>query len=103
MRWAEPLLLSCAEKDHAFGVESRRTALDILEREQKRYHVQLFQGVGHGFAVKGDPKDPYQSESSDCFLDEMRPMVDAIYLGWCKEQSLRGMTDWFTLWLGESS
>lgn len=59
----DPLLLSCAEKDHAFVAEARTNALAVLERDQKQYHMQLFQGVGHGFAVKGDPKDPYQSES----------------------------------------
>lgn len=57
---AEPLLLSCAENDHAFDTGSRRKALDILQREKKRYHMQLFQGAAHGFAVRGDPADPYQ-------------------------------------------
>ncbi|GKT66793.1 dienelactone hydrolase [Colletotrichum tofieldiae] len=58
----EPLLLSCAENDQAFPAESRRKAVDVLQREGKVYHLQLFQGVGHGFAVKGDPSDPYQRE-----------------------------------------
>ncbi|KAJ4389050.1 hypothetical protein N0V93_006512 [Gnomoniopsis smithogilvyi] len=75
----QPLLLSCAENDHAFDAEARKKAFDLLQRENKRYHVQLFYGVSHGFAVKGDPEDPYQR--------------------WCKEQSLRAMIDWFTLWL----
>lgn len=60
-RRAEPLLLSCAENDHAFETDSRRKAIDILQGEKKTYHLQLFQGVSHGFAVKGDPADPYQS------------------------------------------
>lgn len=60
---AEPLLLSCAENDHAFDAAARTKAFEVLQREGKKYHVQLFQGVGHGFAVKGDPEDPYQSES----------------------------------------
>ncbi|KAI8264651.1 Protein AIM2 [Colletotrichum sp. SAR11_239] len=71
-------LLAGAAGD-AFNTESRRKAIDVLQREQKAYHVQLFYGVGHGFAVKGDPADPYQR--------------------WCKEQSLRAMIDWFDLWL----
>ncbi|KAH8890281.1 alpha/beta-hydrolase [Thozetella sp. PMI_491] len=74
-----PLFLSCAENDHAFNTESRRKAIDILQSEKKRYHVQLFYGIGHGFAVKGDPKDPYQR--------------------WCKEQSLQAIAAWFDLWL----
>ncbi|KAK3365413.1 dienelactone hydrolase [Podospora didyma] len=74
-----PLLLSCAENDHAFNTESRRKAIDILQRENKVYHEQLFYGIAHGFASKGDPDDPYQR--------------------WCKEQSLRAIIDWFDLWL----
>ncbi|KAG6356521.1 hypothetical protein INS49_015909 [Diaporthe citri] len=46
----QPLLMSCAENDHAFDTGSRRKALDILQREKKRYHMQLFQGAAHGFA-----------------------------------------------------
>ncbi|EFQ26058.1 dienelactone hydrolase [Colletotrichum graminicola M1.001] len=78
-----PLLLSCAENDHAFPTESRRKAIDVLQKEGKVYHLQLFQGVGHGFAVKGDPSDPYQR--------------------WCKEQSLKAIIDWFDMWLIRSS
>ncbi len=62
LTWAEPLLLSCAEHDQAFNAEARRKALYILQRDQKQYHLQLFYGVSHGFAVKGDPNDPYQRQ-----------------------------------------
>ncbi|KAK1496382.1 dienelactone hydrolase [Colletotrichum cuscutae] len=78
----KPLLLSCAENDQAFPTEARRKAIDYLQREKKIYHLQVFQGVSHGFAVKGDPTDPYQR--------------------WCKEQSLRAMVDWFDMWLVQS-
>jgi len=59
---ADPLLLSCAETDGAFPSELRRKAVDILQREKKVYHLQLFQGVSHGFASRGDLEDPYESE-----------------------------------------
>lgn len=55
-------MLSCAENDHSFEAEARKKAFDVLQREGKRYHVQLFSGASHGFAVKGDPEDPYQSK-----------------------------------------
>lgn len=55
-------MLSCAENDHAFDAEARKKAFELLQKENKRYHVQLFYGVSHGFAVKGDPEDPYQSK-----------------------------------------
>ncbi|AEO67843.1 uncharacterized protein THITE_53694 [Thermothielavioides terrestris NRRL 8126] len=56
----KPLFLSCSEVDHTFDVPSRRRALDILQQEGKVYHYQLFSGVEHGFALRGDPNDPYQ-------------------------------------------
>ncbi|KAK3376291.1 dienelactone hydrolase [Lasiosphaeria ovina] len=77
-----PLLLSCAEHDQAFNTESRRKAIDILQRDKKVYHLQVFAGVSHGFASRGDPSHPYQR--------------------WCKEQSLRAIADWFDLWLAQS-
>jgi hypothetical protein len=54
--------MSCSEIDHTFDVPSRRRALDILQAEKKVYHYQLFSGVEHGFALRGDPEDPFQSK-----------------------------------------
>lgn len=31
-----------------------------MQKEKKIYHYQLFAGVEHGFALRGDPEDPYQ-------------------------------------------
>nr|RBQ91263.1 hypothetical protein FVER53263_13894 [Fusarium verticillioides] len=58
----KPLFLSCSEVDHTFDVPSRRRALDILQTNKKVFHYQVFSGVEHGFALRGDPKDPYQRE-----------------------------------------
>jgi dienelactone hydrolase len=58
----EPLFLSCSEVDHTFDVESRRRALHILQAGKKRYHYQLFSGVEHGFALRGNQDDPYERE-----------------------------------------
>ncbi|KAI8237964.1 hypothetical protein K4K57_002909 [Colletotrichum sp. SAR 10_99] len=52
-----------------YGTETRGFACS----EKKIYHYQLFSGVEHGFALRGDPKDPYQR--------------------WVKEQSLDGIAD----------
>lgn len=57
---SKPILLSCAENDHAFPTEARNKAVDVLQRDQKVYHLQLFQGVAHGFATRADLNDPYQ-------------------------------------------
>lgn len=56
----EPLFLSCAEVDHTFDTYSRRRALEILQTEKKAYQLQLFSGVEHGFALRGDLENPYE-------------------------------------------
>ncbi|KAF2107786.1 hypothetical protein BDV96DRAFT_557408 [Lophiotrema nucula] len=89
----KPLYLSCSEIDHTFDVPSRRRALDILQEGKKTYHHQVFSGVEHGFALRGDPNDPYQRKIRNLVLvvrfmtitDEVRNV------GWVKEQSLAGI------------
>jgi len=49
----EPLFLSCSEIDHTFPNEFRNRAVDIMQAEKKVFQVQLFQGVEHGFALRG--------------------------------------------------
>ncbi|KAJ2917578.1 hypothetical protein MD484_g2833, partial [Candolleomyces efflorescens] len=71
----KPLLLSLAETDHTFPTESRRRAVDILSENKSTYHVQLFSGVSHGFAVRADTK-----------VENSR---------WVKEESSRGIVAWF--------
>ncbi|KAM6529042.1 hypothetical protein FALCPG4_009994 [Fusarium falciforme] len=77
----KPLFLSCSEVDHTFDVASRRRALDILQSNKKVFHYQVFSGVEHGFALRGDPKDLYQR--------------------WVKEQSLASIVAWFDYWLSQ--
>lgn len=75
-----PLFMSCAEVDHTFDTESRNKAVDILIEGKKTYHLQLFSGVSHGFALRGNMEDAYER--------------------WVKEQSLKGIVEWFDFWLG---
>lgn len=39
-----------------FPLTSRRRAEDILFAEKASFHVQVFSGVEHGFAVRGNPE-----------------------------------------------
>lgn len=41
--------------DPTFPTESRRRAEDILDEVKATYYVQIFGGVEHGFATRGDP------------------------------------------------
>ncbi|KAJ7471972.1 Alpha/Beta hydrolase protein [Mycena latifolia] len=70
-----PLLLSCAEHDFTFSLESRRRAEDILIETKAKYQFQVFSGVQHGFAVRGDLENPDHR--------------------WAKEESARGIIGWF--------
>ncbi|PVH79863.1 NAD(P)-binding protein [Cadophora sp. DSE1049] len=59
----KPLFLSCAETDHTFNAESRRRAVDILVERKQPYQVQLFSGVAHGFALRGDMNNAYERKA----------------------------------------
>jgi dienelactone hydrolase len=74
-KMTRPLLLSCSEEDFTFSLEARRRAEDILVRNKTGYFIQVFSGVAHGFAVRGNPDVP----------DER----------WAREESARGIKEWF--------
>lgn len=76
----KPLVLSCAEDDFTFPTEFRNKAMDMLIEDKKQYHLQVFQGVAHGFALRCDLSKPYER--------------------WCKEMSVKGIVDYFDLQLG---
>ncbi|KAJ8518990.1 hypothetical protein ONZ45_g3976 [Pleurotus djamor] len=71
----KPLFFSCAEIDHTFPLDKRRRAEDILIGLKATYHFQVFSGVAHGFAVRGDPN-----------VENTR---------WAKEQSAQNIIGWF--------
>lgn len=75
-----PLFLSCAETDFTFETAARNKALDILREAKKPYHLQVFSGVEHGFALRCDLSKPYER--------------------YCKEESARGIAEYFRLQLG---
>ncbi|EJU05682.1 alpha/beta-hydrolase [Dacryopinax primogenitus] len=70
---------SCAETDGTFPAELRHKAEAIVQANKLNYHFQLFSGVTHGFAIRGDPKDENQR--------------------WAKEQSAWGISGWIDRFL----
>lgn len=44
-----------AEEDHTFPHAERRRAEDIMVSRKSTYYFQVFSGVKHGFAVRGNP------------------------------------------------
>ena len=79
-----------------FPLSSRRRAEDILVHTKSSYYFQVFSGVAHGFAVRGNPEVP--DERGCLFISLRRGRfggTDGRGLGWAKEESARGIKDWF--------
>ncbi|TFY82903.1 hypothetical protein EWM64_g1110 [Hericium alpestre] len=71
----KPLLLSCAEVDFTFPIESRRKAEDILVAKMAEYHIEVFAKVSHGFAIRCNLDVPHER--------------------WAKEKCAASVIDWF--------
>jgi len=73
------IFFSCAEIDHTFPPEGRHKAEEILTKNKRPYHFQLFSGVAHGFAIRGDMSDENQR--------------------WAKETAAWSILAWWDRWL----
>ncbi|KZT54599.1 alpha/beta-hydrolase [Calocera cornea HHB12733] len=62
------IFFSCAETDNTFPADLRHKAEAIVQANKLNYHFQLFSGVVHGFAIRGDPKDENQRMSFSTYL-----------------------------------
>jgi len=49
-----PFSISAAETDDLFPVEKRAETEQILKEIGATYQINIFSGVEHGFAVRGD-------------------------------------------------
>lgn len=54
----KPILISAAEVDPIFTTELRHQSEAKLIEMKARYQLDLFSGVSHGFAARGDISDP---------------------------------------------
>jgi hypothetical protein len=59
------------------------------------YHIQLFSGVQHGFATKGDPT--VENSRTWAFIEKSTTINSSGNLqpGWAKEQAARSVIEWF--------
>ncbi|KAF4951853.1 hypothetical protein FSARC_12803 [Fusarium sarcochroum] len=55
-----PLSIAAAQIDTLFTTKQRHRSEEILIETGKPFQINLFSGVEHGFAVRGDPKDKSQ-------------------------------------------
>lgn len=70
---SKPLLISAAETDNIFPAELRRQTEDKLKEIGARYQLDLFSGVSHGFACRGDLSDPVLKYAMD------KALLDQVY------------------------
>jgi len=60
-----PFSISAAETDDIFPVEKRQASEVILRESKLPFQINLFSGVNHGFAVRGDMTDKIQKFSKE--------------------------------------
>jgi dienelactone hydrolase len=65
----EPLLMALPAIDPYFPTEGRRKGIDIMEKDGKKYHLQEYQGVEHGFGLRCDLEKPYERKPSAIHLE----------------------------------
>ncbi|KAL5347071.1 hypothetical protein ACLOAV_008214 [Pseudogymnoascus australis] len=74
-----PISIAAAETDSIFPVEKRHKSEEILKATGVLYQINLYSGVSHGFAVRGDPNIPQEK--------------------WAKEQAFEQAVQWFNFHL----
>ncbi|GKZ16494.1 hypothetical protein AbraIFM66951_000278 [Aspergillus brasiliensis] len=74
-----PILFSVPNIDSLFMPEQRRRAVEITTEGKKKFNMQIFSDVGHGFASRAFLSDPYEK--------------------WAKEESFKSFIQWFNFWL----
>lgn len=69
----KPILISAAETDSIFPEELRNKTIQILSANKTWYQVDLFQGVAHGFSVRGDLSIPQVKYAKE------KVLIDQVY------------------------
>lgn len=62
-----PLAIAAAENDRVFPSDKRHQSEDLLKELSLSYQLNLYSGVEHGFALRGDltkPAQKYAKESA---------------------------------------
>lgn len=74
-----PLSIAAAETDSIFTTDKRHKSEDILKRTAQPYQLNLYSGVSHGFAVRGNLNDKKET--------------------FAREQAFLQAVKWFDNWL----
>lgn len=65
-----PLSVAVGDADMVMGIKQSEDGRAALEKNSSRYEFVLYPGALHGFAVRGDPKDPKQAEMGEQALSQ---------------------------------
>ncbi len=65
--------------------------------QKKRFNMQVFSDVGHGFAVSSSQQTCTQTHAKSYI--QSRAFLSDPYEKWAKEQSFKSFIDWFDFWL----
>lgn len=60
-----PLSIAVGDVDFVMKFPDVQKSKSILEKKSDDHEVVIYPGAKHGFAVRGDPKDPKQKEFAD--------------------------------------
>jgi dienelactone hydrolase len=60
-----PLAIAAAETDQIFPAEKRHESEEILKKVGQPYQINLYSGVEHGFAVRGDLSSRVQTYAKE--------------------------------------
>lgn len=73
-----------------------------MQAEKKVFQVQIFQGVEHGFALRGNVENGYERELAST-AEDSEVLAANVTIGYTKEQSLKGIAEWFDFWLSKDA
>ncbi|CAD0092405.1 unnamed protein product [Aureobasidium mustum] len=74
-----PLYIVAPSDDELFPPDLRNRTQEILAKGKAQFSMQVYSGVGHGFATRANLEDPHAK--------------------WAKEQCFKNFVDWFDYWL----
>lgn len=67
-----PYAISAAETDQIFPAEKRHKSEEILKETKQPYQINLYSGVVHGFAVRGELKGQEKYAKESAFLQAVQ-------------------------------
>lgn len=82
-----------------FSTEARNKAVQILTEHKARFYLQVFSGVGHGFANRGDmsKEEGRELPLSYIFWCENKMLMWVRVVGFAREGSMKAIVRWFDI------